>query len=218
MMKGILMKTIWSGVLAAVLALCGACSDAADGPKVPDSPKTDAADYRIGDKLAPAVAARAASAAVAGGYKLTTWEDLTPKDWDPMKDVQALSFRMFGDGDPRAQAALDRLKRAWNNAPTNAAMDQQRVRIAGFVVPLEGESDQLREFLLVPYFGACIHVPPPPANQTIHVKLAKPLAGVRTMDALWVSGTIHTAFSDTALGSSGYRMEGDVTEAYRRSR
>ena len=93
-MKGILMKMIWSGVLAALLALCGACSDAADGPKVPDSPKTDAADYRIGDKLAPAVAARAASAAVAGGYRLTTWEDLTPKDWDPMKDVQADAIAM----------------------------------------------------------------------------------------------------------------------------
>jgi len=212
------MKSLSAWALAASLVLCAACSDAADGPKVDDSPKTDAADYRIGDKLAPVAAARAASAAAAGHYRLTNWEDLTPKDWDPMKDVQALSFRMFGDGDPRAQAALDRLKRAWNNAPTNAAMDNQRVRIAGFVVPLEGESDQLREFLLVPYFGACIHVPPPPANQTIHVKLAKPLAGVRTMDALWVSGVLHTAFSDTAVGTSGYRMEGEVTEGYRRSR
>lgn len=205
-------------MLAALLSLATACSDAADGPALDASPKTDAADYRIGDKLAPAAAARAASAAASAQVRLVTWEDLTPKDWDPMKDVQSLSFRMFGDGDPRARAALDRLKRAWNNAPTNAAMDNQRVRIAGFVVPLEGESDQLREFLLVPYFGACIHVPPPPANQTIHVRLAKPVSGVRTMDALWVSGTLHTAFSDTAVGTSGYTMDGEATQAYRRSR
>jgi hypothetical protein len=73
----------------------------------------------------------------------------------------------------------------------------------------------MREFLLVPYFGACIHTPPPPANQIIHVTSATPIKGFRTMDAMWASGTLRTAISDTAMGNSGYRMELEVAAPYR---
>lgn len=44
----------------------------------------------------------------------------------------------------------------------NKKLDNQDVRIPGFVVPLEGDAKKITAFLLVPYFGACIHVPPPP--------------------------------------------------------
>lgn len=171
-----------------------------------------AADYKVGDTLAPATP-QAAPKGV--DYKLTDWDSLMPEDWDPMKDIKLLSFSAMSDSDPRAQQALERVRRAWDTAPTVPAMDGQRIRIPGFVVPLDGEGNELREFLLVPYFGACIHVPPPPANQVIHVISNKPVKGVRMMDALWVNGTLHNATSGTAMGSSGYRMEADATEPYR---
>jgi len=72
----------------------------------------------------------------------------------------------------------------------------------------------MREFLLVPYLGACIHTPPPPANQIIHVKTDKPAKGLRMMDAIWLSGRIRSFRSDTAMGVSGYRMEAAGIEPY----
>ena len=139
-----------------------------------------------------------------------------PKNWDPMKDFKDLKFGMLRDGDPRANEMLDRLKRAFDNAPTEPSVNDTRIRIAGFVVPLEAEGEQqMREFLLVPYFGACIHTPPPPANQIIHVTSAKPIKGYRTMDAMWASGTLRAGISDTAMGTSGYRMEVDEVAPYR---
>jgi hypothetical protein len=170
--------------------------------------------YRVGDKLAPAAKANAK----AGDFKVTEWDSLMPKDWDPMKGVRVLSLGRMQDGDPQAIAALERLKRSWDTAPTEPAMDNTRIRIAGFVVPLDAEGETLHEFLLVPYFGACIHTPPPPANQVIHVTLATPAKGIRMMDAIWVSGQLHTGISDTAMGTSGYRMDGQAVSLYQGKR
>ena len=199
------MKTTTTVTLAVALWIGAALALAADPPVAkPKAKPASQAGYRVGEKLAP----NAAASAPAGTFKLTEWDALMPKGWDPMKGVNAISFGMMRDGDPRATAALDKLKQAWDNAPTEPTMDNARVRIAGFVVPLDGEGETLREFLLVPYFGACIHTPPPPANQVIHVTLATPTKGIRMMDAAWVSGQLHVAVSDTGLGISGYRMDG----------
>jgi hypothetical protein len=88
------------------------------------------------------------------------------------------------------------------------------VRLPGYVVPLEEVKGELKEFLLVPYFGACIHSPPPPANQIVHVVSSTPLKGWRTMDAVWVNGTLNAARGDTAMGASGYRIADPVVERY----
>ncbi len=169
------------------------------------------APYKLGDKLPGSAASAAAET-----FKLTSWDDLMPKDWDPMKGIKKLNFAMMRDGDPEVTKALNDMKRAWDRAPTEPSMDKARIRIAGFVVPLDGEGKALREFLLVPYFGACIHAPPPPANQTIHVTLATPVKGIYTMDAIWLSGQLRIAFSDTDLGTAGYRMDGLSVEPYKR--
>jgi len=82
------------------------------------------------------------------------------------------------------------------------------------VVSLEREGDALKEFLLVPYFGACIHVPPPPANQIIHVHSAKAVKDIRTMDAVWINGVLKVDHSDTLMGSAGYSMTSIKVEPY----
>jgi hypothetical protein len=207
-------------VLAVVLAasqsnLVGAADDATKAAaKSAAETATPAPGYRVGDRLSAPATTRSGTTSTTD-YKLTAWEQLVPKDWDPLKDFRSLNLGMMSDGDPRAMEALERLKREWDNAPTEASMNGERIRIAGFIVPLEGDVDQLREFLLVPYFGACIHVPPPPANQTIHVKAAKPVKGVRMMDAVWVSGQLLTEKSDTRMGASGYRMNAQVVAPYK---
>jgi hypothetical protein len=94
----------------------------------------------------------------------------------------------------------------------------QLVRIPGFVVPLEDTNDGLKEFLLVPYFGACIHSPPPPANQIIHVLPKVPAKGFKSMDTVWISGRLTTPRTDSYMGVSGYRIEADAVTRYEEKR
>jgi hypothetical protein len=146
--------------------------------------------------------------------KETPWEDLMPKDWDPMKEFSAADIGLAPEGSVKERNMMRRMRELWDSAPTNPKMDGTRVRLPGYVVPLEEVKGDLKEFLLVPYFGACIHSPPPPANQIVHVTASTPLKGWRTMDAVWVAGTLKAARADTAMGASGYQIADPVVERY----
>ena len=147
------------------------------------------------------------------------WFALVPADWEPAKTFNEDITRLQ-DNDPRAMAALAKLREAWATAPVEPSMDGARVRIGGYVIPLDGEGHAFREFLLVPYFGACIHAPPPPANQVIHVFSDKPIDGVKMMDAVFVSGTLRAARNrtpDSAAGlldAVGYDMQAHSVQPY----
>jgi hypothetical protein len=80
------------------------------------------------------------------------------------------------------------------------------VRIPGFVVPLEDTKDGIKEFLLVPYFGACVHSPPPPSNQIIHVLPKSAVKNVRSMDAVWITGTLSNEQTDSYMGAASWRL------------
>lgn len=147
-------------------------------------------------------------------YRTISWDELVPKDWDPMKQFSEADISAMQDGDPRAAKLMQRMQDAWNNAPTNAALENQPVRIPGFVVPLDASKAGMREFLLVPYFGACIHVPPPPANQIVDVHLREADRKIEMMDAVWVTGRIRAQRSSTTMGASGYVIEALAVEKY----
>lgn len=147
-------------------------------------------------------------------YREIKWDDLVPADWDPFKEMKDMNFSGLSDADPRAATALKRMREYWDNAPVNPKLEDQAVRIPGYVVPLDDATSGLKEFLLVPYFGACIHTPPPPANQIVHVVPRTAAKGFRSMDTVWVSGTLKAAKSDTAMGASGYRLDAVVVEPY----
>ena len=151
--------------------------------------------------------AAAAVKPVDAGFRTLSWDALVPPGWDPFKDFKDLNFQNLDDGDPRATAMLKKMREAWDNAPVNTALSGQQVRIPGFVVPLEESKDGIKEFLLVPYFGACIHSPPPPANQIVHVLPRTPAQGLRSMDAVWISGTLTTSRTDSYMGAASYRIE-----------
>lgn len=168
-----------------------------------------AKDYKVGERLNEK-AAKPTSAA----YKTITWDDLMPKDWDPAAPFKGLDLAKLKDSDPRAMEALAKMRKEWDAAPVNRDLDGKRIRIPGFVVSLDGGPDQLREFLLVPYFGACIHVPPPPANQIIHVLPNPPAKGFRSMDTVWVSGVMKLEPSQTTMGNSGYVLDAQKVVPY----
>ena len=83
------------------------------------------------------------------------WEDLVPEGFN---ELAPPSVQHNGE-----------MSQLQPDAPVVDTFDGKRVKIPGFVVPLEGTAELTTEFLLVPYFGACIHVPPPPSNQIVYV-------------------------------------------------
>lgn len=88
------------------------------------------------------------------------------------------------------------------------------VKIPGFVIPLEGDENMVTEFLLVPYFGACIHVPPPPPNQIIYVKFEKGAPIQQLWDVVYIVGKLKTETINSELAETGYLIEGVSLEEY----
>jgi hypothetical protein len=142
------------------------------------------------------------------------WDRLIPVEWQPetlLEDFDLDALDEMDDEDPRALELMDKLMALWADAPVVEELDGLRVRLPGFVVPLELDARKMSEFLLVPYYGACIHVPPPPANQTIHVVAPEGREYVGELfDTVWVTGTLRVIPTSSDLAEAGYRI--DVTE------
>lgn len=154
-------------------------------------------------------------AAKDGEYRELSWDDLIPADWAPDKLMADYSADELTDEDPRAQKLMAKLKQLWKEAPVVPALDGARVKLPGFVVPLEADAESVREFLLVPYYGACIHVPPPPANQTVMVRTLPDGAYTgQLFDAVWVTGTLHVKPVSSDLAEAGYTLDGAAVTPY----
>jgi hypothetical protein len=143
------------------------------------------------------------------------WEELMPAGWDPAAILDDLRINEMADDDPRVEEVIDEFLRRWNDSPTNPGVNSKRLKIPGFVVPLDFEKEKVDEFFLVPFFGACIHVPPPPPNQIILVRLKDPIEGLGVMEVVWVYGKISVEKVSTDIGSSGYSLSADKVEFYR---
>jgi uncharacterized protein len=98
----------------------------------------------------------------------------------------------------------------------NLDLNNKSIKIPGFVVPLDIlPTGYVREFYLVPYFGACIHVPPPPPNQIVYVKMAAPVKAGSMYDAVWISGMLRTEAKTSRFGAAAYTLEGVKVEPYK---
>lgn len=169
----------------------------------------------------PAAQAQERAARGGGAVRHIKWQELVPAGWDPAKLLREKfndpQLAVLNDADPRVQAMMEELRTIWDNAPVNPAMDGVTGRVPGYVVPLEDSRAGLKSFLLVPYYGACIHSPPPPANQIIHVVLSKPVKGFQTMDTVWVQGRLSAARNQSDMGVSGYRLDAIRVDPYERA-
>lgn len=149
------------------------------------------------------------------------WDDLIPKKWFSEVKAQMAALNKLGflvDGSEQADAAMQRLRKKWDAAPIETTHLNKPIRIAGYVVALDTNRESISEFLLVPYFGACIHTPPPPANQIILVKFEKPIRRIETMETVWVEGTLREARVDTGMAVTGYTVEAKRAYPYQTKR
>lgn len=98
---------------------------------------------------------------------------------------------------------------------TVADLNNEKVRLPGFIVPFNFEEEgMISEFLFVPFVGACIHVPPPPPNQIVYVTSKKPVAFSSLWDPMWIEGTLTTQRHENVLGNTAYTLQLDKLEPY----
>jgi len=163
--------------------------------------------------LLAALASTGFSRAESEVYKTIDWNDLMPDPWvkEMTKDMAAMSkLSYLQDSSDEATKAMSAIRKKLDEAPIVKTQLNKKVRIPGYAVPLDAERSDKREFLLVPYFGACIHTPPPPANQIV---LVRPTAQSKikkmpeSMDVLWVEGELKEGRVSTGQGVSGYLLE-----------
>ena len=138
------------------------------------------------------------------------WDELLPKDARAkfLGGPPPPTHDTLGEGGLAAQQVMD--------FSVNKDLDGADIKIPGFIVPLDiGKDGLVSEFFLVPYFGACIHVPPPPPNQIVYVRMAKGIALDSIYEAYWITGRMKVVNKTTRLGASAYQLAASSVEIYK---
>ena len=135
-----------------------------------------------------------------------TWDDLIPPGV-PYSEIIA-------------EGELDEENDYWrpifdeNSTKLNPALADAYIKMPGFIIPIDISGDGVTSFILVPYVGACIHVPPPPPNQLVFVTTKVPWPSERLWEAVWVTGTMQNKVQYTEVADTGYELEADWIEIY----
>lgn len=152
------------------------------------------------------------------GVRVLKWENLVPPGYsaDELVGKYAEQTRNLSDDDPRAKKIIAQLQEAWASAPVVESLNGKLVKLPGYAVPLEGDGKSVSAFLLVPFFGACIHVPPPPSNQIVSVRAGANVAKIsKVFDVVWVTGRMRTERTKNELATAGYVIEATKVEPYK---
>lgn len=141
--------------------------------------------------------------------RVLEWQDLIPQEERDRPFVGSSRTRPLFD-DESGPAAFQE-----GSTAVNKALDGKQIKLPGFVVPLSVDKNRMiSDFLLVPYFGACIHVPPPPPNQIVYVAMSKPMLLDSMFDPVWVTGRLTTRQASTGMASASYSLSATVVEKY----
>lgn len=134
--------------------------------------------------------------------------------WDDLIPPGVPYSQIIGEGE------LDEINDTWNpvydanGTKLNEALNGAFIKMPGFIIPFNISAKGVTEFMLVPYVGACIHTPPPPANQLVMVETKKPWPGDQLWDPVWVTGTMRTQLQSTNLGQTGYSITAEDMAVY----
>ena len=158
-------------------------------------------------------------------FQTVEWLDLMPK-----KDLNALlnppsyieniqegivEDEILNELKNLPKSLTDPYQKALVSTDVKKEMNGKAIKIPGFIVPLDFSSEkEIKNFFLVPYFGACIHVPPPPPNQIIYVSSEKPFQLKNLYDPYWISGTLKTTSVTNDLAIAAYSMVMKTMEIY----
>lgn len=134
------------------------------------------------------------------------WAEMVPAHAKPLG--QLLVSHDGGETGPRMAQTL-------TNAPVVAELEGQTIKLPGYMVPLSYDTQQrVTEFLLVPYFGACIHVPPPPSNQIVYVQVSPGVVQEALYQPFWIEGPLKVQQTSSELAETGYFMQANRVYPY----
>ncbi len=139
---------------------------------------------------------------MAAEYRIADWEKLTPADAYDFIPEDGISASMWVE--PDFQEKIRAAERRTRPELAGAA-----ALLPGYMVPLVYEGELVFEFLLVPSAGQCIHVPPPPPNQTVHVKLEKPIKMRGIYEPLIVEGRLAIDSKQTVWAETAYELHAE---------
>ncbi|WP_340694013.1 DUF3299 domain-containing protein [Hyphomonas sp.] len=223
-----------SAILLALVVACGetavpetasapAAATANAGPKVGDKIGEGDAEKaaRKAEKDAEIVAKAAEAARIkaeleARGILSVGWEDLMPEgEEERLAQMYQSQMATLYSGAAIAEGSAADTSVQIGTFNTVDALNGVKVRIPGYTVPFEyGSKAEITQFLLVPYFGACIHSPPPPPNQTIFVRTDTPIKLKDLAQAVWIEGTMLTQTQNSDLADAAYTIEMTSIEKY----
>lgn len=225
--------------LTALLSSCGGPPTDTPPPLPEGAESVEFERMSEAEKAAAEIDAQPADAAptkpvywgVKDGEALTImWEDLMPEGSEEqlaqeyeafyamLEQRYAANTTTLADAKPYAEIAegseFDFMPQL-GNFETVAELDGEHVRIPGYVVPFEFKSGmRLKEFLFVPYMGACIHTPPPPPNQIVFVRTEKPVRVKDIWAPYWIEGTLQTEKTENEIGDTAYALTLTRLEPY----
>lgn len=143
---------------------------------------------------------------LAAGPKIVSWDDLIPPGV-PYSEI-------IGTGE------IDAIRDTWlpefdeNATKLNPVLDGAYIKMPGYMLPIDISTEGVTSFIMVPYVGACIHVPPPPANQLVFVDTKKPWPSDQLWDPVWVTGLMKHELQSTTIADIGYALVADEIEEY----
>ena len=135
-----------------------------------------------------------------------TWDDLIPPGV-PYSEIVAAG-------------EMDETNDIWqpifdeNATKLNPVLDGAYIKMPGYIIPIDQSTDGVNSFVLVPYVGACLHTPPPPANQLVFVTTNKPWPSDNLWDAVWVTGQMQHELQSTEVAETGYLLKAEEMETY----
>ncbi len=135
-----------------------------------------------------------------------TWDDLIPPGVPYSEIVAAGEMDETND---IWQPVFDE-----NATKLNPVLDGAYIKMPGYIIPIDQSIDGVTSFVLVPYVGACLHTPPPPANQLVFVTTNKPWPSDNLWNAIWVTGQMQHELQSTEVAETGYLLKAEEMETY----
>lgn len=149
-------------------------------------------------------------------YEELAWEDLMPEgEEERLLEMYAQQQQsLYAMANVAEGSAADKAVQ-FGTFNVVDDLNDTKIKLPGYTVPFEyGPNAEINEFLLVPYFGACLHAPPPPPNQTVYVISEKPIKIGDLAQAVWVEGTLKTQTQNSELADTAYTLILDNIEEY----
>jgi uncharacterized protein len=156
-------------------------------------------------------------AGAASAPRVLAWEELMPPgEMDRLaKMYDAYLANLGAAGSMIAEGSSQDSMEQIGTFNVVSELDGKTVRLPGFPVPFDfNASAGVKEFLLVPYFGACIHTPPPPPNQVVYIHSETPITLKSLWDPIWVEGVLTTKKRESDIGDAAYTLTVRLVEPY----